>query len=140
MSQPAIALTALRSDSNTTAEDLREHLLTHLRDVLTAIDAVRADLALLQSDHAGDTDFADSHAGADITAFADTAARSVRAGYAMAVATIENQLPTPARQPAEIPVLIAAVTGPVGGQTGREFASDASTKNPGSGHRQRSRQ
>lgn len=139
MSQPTTALTALRSDSNTTAEDLREHLLTHLRDVLTAIDVVSADLALLRSDHAGDPDFADSHAGADITAFVDTAARSVRAGYAMAVATIENQLPTPPPRPAEIPILIAAATGPVDGRTRRELASDASTNKPRSGHRQRSR-
>lgn len=139
MSQSVIALTALRSDSSTAAEDLREHLLTHLRDVLTAVDAVSADLALLRSEHAGDTDFVDGHAGADIAAFVDTAARSVRAGYAVAVATIENQLPTPPLQPAEIPVLSAAATRPVGGQARRELASEASTTNPRSGHRQRSR-
>lgn len=139
MSQPAIALTALRSASNTTAEDLREHLLTHLRDALTAIAVVSADLALLRSDHAGDADFAESHAGADIAAFFDTAARSVRAGYAVAVATIENQLPAQLRRPAEIPVLIAAATGPVGGQTRRELPSDVATKPSRSGHRERSR-
>ena len=136
MSQPAIALTALRSDSSTAAEDLREHLLTHLRDVLTAVDAVSADLALLRSEHAGDTDFVDSHAGADIAAFVDTAARSVRAGYAVAVATIENQLPTRASGAGKPD---RGALQPVGGQARRELASEASTTNPRSGHRQRSR-
>jgi hypothetical protein len=104
MSQPAIPLTTLRAAGNTNVEERRDRFLTHLGQTLTCLGEVRADLVHLRSDHPGDVDFAEGCAGADIAAFLDDAARSVRASYAVAVAVIESQLPAE-RPTSPIPVV-----------------------------------
>lgn len=104
MSQSA-TLTVMLGASNADIEEYRDRFLTHLSQTLARLEAVRTDLASLRSEHAGDADFIEGCAGSDIAAFLDSAARSIRASYAVAVAVIEGQLPADRCTPPKIRVI-----------------------------------
>jgi hypothetical protein len=94
MARSNAAVTALPAGIDTDVEELRDRFLAHLSDALDSLEAAAADLAQLRAEHGGDPRFAPSTvAGDDVEAFLGKAARPVRAGYALASAAIEGQLP-----------------------------------------------
>lgn len=94
MARSNAVVTALRADIDTDVEERRDSFLAHLSDALDILEAAAGDLAQLRAEHGGDPRFAASTvAGDDVEAFLREAARPIRAGYALASATIEGQMP-----------------------------------------------